>query len=512
MDLKTFLFLSTLISFNMIVNADSNIQKNTDTEIIGDWITVDFIRAMELFKPEQLRFKGKPYLKGLSFETNSTVQAVYEDNQSSNMKWQSGKVHATPERPALYHIKMINNEKFLFYEWISGDVTIRGAKPCYYVLKKGEIKGGNKKNTSANRHREVQSVQTLDFYDDVRDKDLRSVQRLFKSSLLQSLKFNQNTIWPERSFGNTTIESFSEKLIHSAMNPGLGVRKLHKKGITGKGVNVAIIDQPMYQDHPEFNGKIIAYHDIDSGAESSMHGPAVASLLVGENCGTAPDAKVFYAAAPSWKRDAEYYAKALEWIIDQNRKLPAGQKIRVVSVSAAPSGQGSPFDKNNDMWDQACRKAEAEGLLVLDCTQHRGFIKPAYLKAVAAENPGFCNPGSPDSPWRRSFNDQSIFVPTCPRTSAEEYEKGKCTYIYWGKGGLSWAIPYAAGVLAMGWQIWPEATPDQLKNILFQSAYTNKNGAKIINPPRFINSVKKAKMRGGKQPIALTVRMQNKDK
>ncbi len=85
-----------------------------------------------------------------------------------------------------------------------------------------------------------------------------------------------------------------------------------------------------------------------------------------------------------------------------------------------------------------------------------------------------------------------LYVPTCPRTTAEEYDEGKCTYAYWGQGGLSWAIPYAAGVLAIGWQVWPEATPEQMKELLFKSAYTNKNGAKIINPPRFINAVKKA--------------------
>jgi hypothetical protein len=44
----------------------------------------------------------------------------------------------------------------------------------------------------------------------------------------------------------------------------------------------------------------------------------------------------------------------------------------------------------------------------------------------------------------------------------------------------------------MGWQVWPDATPEQMKELLFQSACTNKDGAKIINPPQFINAVKKA--------------------
>ncbi len=32
------------------------------------------------------------------------------------------------------------------------------------------------------------------------------------------------------------------KIMADAMNPGLGIRALHKQGITGKGVTVAIID------------------------------------------------------------------------------------------------------------------------------------------------------------------------------------------------------------------------------------------------------------------------------
>jgi hypothetical protein len=182
------------------------------------------------------------------------------------------------------------------------------------------------------------------------------------------------------------------------------------------------------------------------------------------------------------------------WIVEQNRQLPLGQKIRVVSVSACPSGPGSPFDKNNQMWDRACQKAEAEGIMILDCTNsHRGFIAPAHFSDNKTESPISCTPGFPKHPLQNSFEEASVFVPTCPRTSAEEYDEGNCTYAYWGHGGLSWAIPYATGVLAMGWQIWPDATPEQMKALLFQSAYISEDGAQIINPPRFINSVKKAR-------------------
>ena len=501
MNRKITFLLIVIVLFHIIVIAQAkSIDPNdTDSGILGEWVTIDFVRQIDQFVPSRLNWKDEFSLKGLSFEDNSVIWWFFGDNYRRKLTYQSGKAETTFDRRALYELKKVGIDTYLFLEWISGDVINRGMKPCYYVLKKGEIKSKyqaaspqhDSSQSSSGGFTTVKPVDTVDFYDDVRYKDLSNIQTL-PSTMIKSLRFNQGTIWPSQSVGHKTIDWFADKILHAAMNPGLGVHKLHEMGITGKGVNVAIIDQPLYQDHPEFKGKIAAYHDVGCGSKSSMHGPAVASLLVGENCGTAPDATLFYVAAPSWTKDAAYQAQALEWIIEQNRQLPAKQKIRVVSVSAAPSGDGSPFDKNNAMWDQAYQKAEASGIMVLDCTRHHGIITGCFFKKSNVENPGSCHPGRPSSPMTRIIPSEKLFVPTCPRTTAEEYDEGTCTYAYWGEGGLSWAIPYAAGVLAMGWQIWPEATPEQMKKILLQSAYPHKDSAKIISPLRFINAVKNA--------------------
>jgi subtilisin family serine protease len=268
------------------------------------------------------------------------------------------------------------------------------------------------------------------------------------------------------------------------------VRTLHREGLTGRGVNVAIIDQPLHQDHPEFAGKFTAYHDVGCESESSMHGPGVASLLVGAKCGTAPDARLYYVAAPSWKRDSAYFATALEWIIDRNEELPAGHKIRVVSVSSAPSGPGSPFEKNGEMWEAVCARAEQAGILVLDCTSHRGLLGPCYYDAADPETVRSCRPGFPSMSGVSMPTDR-LLVPCSPRTTAEEYEKGDWAFQYCGQGGLSWGIPYAAGVLALGWQARPELTGPQIHELLFSSAHTTAEGAKIIDPKAFIDAVKR---------------------
>lgn len=336
----------------------------------------------------------------------------------------------------------------------------------------------------------VQPITSVKEFDDVRWKDLSKLDLSDKKGLIATLTFNQKTIWPGLAKMPPGLKP--DKLLAKAMNPGLGIRRLHQQGITGKGVNVAIIDQPLYQDHPEFAGKIVAYYDTGCGSESSMHGPAVTSLLVGTNCGTAPDARVYYVAAPSWTRDTAYQAKALNWVIEQNKKLPASEKIRVVSVSAAPSGPGSPFDKHNKMWDKACALAEAEGILVFDCTSHHGFISSCWYDSSYPENIARCTAGFPG---RQGFRARpgSILVPSSPRTTAEEMEKGDFSYIYWGRGGLSWAIPYCAGVLALGWQLNPDFGGEQMRELLFKSAYTTRSGAKIINPEDFIRLVRMAR-------------------
>jgi serine protease AprX len=271
------------------------------------------------------------------------------------------------------------------------------------------------------------------------------------------------------------------------MNPGLGVRQLHARGITGTGVNVGIIDQPLSPDHPEFAGKIAAYHDVGCNSDMSMHGPAVASLLVGTQCGTAPGARLYFAAAPSWTFDAAYKAKALDWLVEQSKALPAGQKIRVISVSAAP-GQSSW--KNHEMWGEACQRAEAQGILLLDCSSDaRGFIGPCWTDANDPENVAKCTPGFPGRSYVGRGSPNEILTPTSFRTTAE----GWSTYQYTGRGGLSWGIPYAAGVLAMGWQVRPDLSAEKMKALLLASAHEVANGNRIIDPQSFIRQVQVAR-------------------
>jgi serine protease AprX len=320
-------------------------------------------------------------------------------------------------------------------------------------------------------------------YADVRGLDLRGLD--LDLALIRTLWFNEKTVW------DPDDRILAMNVMALGKNPGLGVRSLHARGLTGLGVNVAIIDQNMCLDHPEFAGKIAIYRDMGCfrpADEGSMHGPAVTSLLVGQTIGTAPGARVFYAAVPSWNKDAQYYADALDWICAENRLLAVGQKIRAVSVSAAPSGQGSPFTVNNAAWDQAVARAEAEGILVLDCTVQHGWVQTGYYNVDAPEDVTAASSGFPKTGPPASCAATWVCAPNSFRTQAEEYGCGAPSYQYMGQGGLSWAVPYVAGVLALGWQLQPAIDSEHMVGLLRAAAYV-KNGCRIIDPPRFIDLV-----------------------
>lgn len=328
---------------------------------------------------------------------------------------------------------------------------------------------------------------------DLRNCSVAGLDLRDRGDMALTFGFNEQTHWPPAA--KLPPGFVPSQVLTNAMNPGLGVRDLHRQGITGKGVSVAIIDYPILGRHGEYADRISEIHPVQGAQGSSMHGPAVASLLVGRQCGTAPDARVYFVAVPDPGGDARQQAEALDWVVAKNRSLPAAERIRVVSVSAGPSGPGSPF-RNGKVWDEAVARAEKAGILVVDGTVHHGFLGPCNLDPKAPEDASRCVP-IPTKRGLRLFAGR-LLVPVSPRTIAEEYSTRVTGYYYcgwkdhtWGMFGTSWSMPYCVGVLAMGWQVNPQLPAPRMKELLFESAYVRPDGERIINPPAFIEAVKR---------------------
>jgi hypothetical protein len=128
------------IEFLAETNGQQSAQDASDVidnpNVMGKWACVDFVRNMEDFDPRQRSWGESFFLTGLDFQNNRQVWFSFSNNSRLKHSWTKGRVDSDESRPALYVVKNINNDMYMFFEWISGDVTIRGQKPGYYVLKK----------------------------------------------------------------------------------------------------------------------------------------------------------------------------------------------------------------------------------------------------------------------------------------------------------------------------------------------------------------------------------------
>ncbi|MCP4452634.1 MAG: hypothetical protein GY809_14325 [Planctomycetes bacterium] len=299
--------------------------------------------------------------------------------------------------------------------------------------------------------------------------------------MLKSLTFNSHSRWSQE----TALHA--QDVMAAAKTPGLGVDGLHRKGVTGHGVAIGVIGEALLLDHEEYDGKITEYHNPLNVRAHNDRGAAVLSLVVGQSIGTAPEANVHYAAC----RDGVYevdYVRSLYWLIQKNETLADSEKIRVVAAAAAPGEEGIPSPPGAYLnWRTACAAAEEAGIVVLDATQYRRLFDACWYDLAEPDRLESCTPGYPGVKGR--FNDEYLLVPTSQRTVAEQYESGVSTYQYLGRHGMSWSTPYAAGVLAMGWQVAPDMSGPQMVEALLASAYEHEDLVQIIHPQRFIHSV-----------------------
>lgn len=360
--------------------------------------------------------------------------------------------------------------------------------------------------------------------------------------ILLKCDFDTKTIWPDTD--NLPLGFNPEKVIEEAKDPGLGIRELHKQGITGRGVKVAIIDQALssergkYSEHDEYP-KDLNYKEIGVEDESiSQHGPAVASIFVGKTCGIAPGAELVYRAVASGEdsdgnRDFNVWADALLDIIELNKTLPREDRVRIVSCSIGYMEDRPEPGLNR--WIGTIKIAEEEGILISDVGDRTGvdyigggssgdkhdienYNYALFLKGMGEDDEildqlickkdvegilkrireikGEQLSSKSDEEIRQKIESvllngprKGIIVPSDYRTMSSKL--GPDEYMYNGKGGMSWAVPYLSGIFALVWQIRPELKKEKIAEVISQTANVNSKGIRVINPIGTIEEVKK---------------------
>ena len=131
----------------------------------------------------------------------------------------------------------------------------------------------------------------------------------------------------------------------------INVSAARRKGLTGQGVRVGILDTGIDAKHPEFQGKHISFMEFDpqgfpvstTPVDRHGHGTHVAGIVAGATCGVAPDADLAVAAVLT-NRGSGTLAQVLagyNWLVHQNHATGTAPPSFCPAVNASLGASGS---------------------------------------------------------------------------------------------------------------------------------------------------------------------------
>ena len=245
------------------------------------------------------------------------------------------------------------------------------------------------------------------------------------------------------------------------------------KGYTGKGVTIALIDGEVDTSAPELAGATIIDKTpctVTSGANSKSHGTAMASLLVSKEYGVAPDATLL-AYRTTFPKDGDkaesdcqgHHGNTLdepEWLI--NQAITDGAQI--ISISASNEDTSGAVK-----W--AIARANALGVIVVgpagnDNEEETIHTYGKWSGVVSVSAIDTSGKRAEYSSWGKGVTVAAVGGPIAAHNYATD------TNI--NTQGTSNATPLVAGFLALAKQKWPNATSNQLLQLLTKTALNNE--------------------------------------
>lgn len=305
----------------------------------------------------------------------------------------------------------------------------------------------------------------------------------------------------------------------------LGVDKLWEKGLTGKGVTIAIIDTGIYP-HKDFEGRIIGFKDYVNGYrepyDDQGHGTHVAGDCAGDGTmsggkykGTAPEAKLVGVKSLD-KHGAGRFSdiiKGIQWVVENKDKY----NIKVMNMSLG----GPAFQSyKDDPICQAVEKAMDKGIVPVIAAGNSG--PKAFTVGSPGNHPEVLTVGAfDDKNTVERYDDHiaefssrgptkidnltkpDVLSPGVNITAPTAYGSVLDTHPkiphegpdYITISGTSMATPIMAGIVADLVQAHPEMSPKEVKQLFTETARrlpgldANQQGFGVVQP---VDAYKKA--------------------
>lgn len=262
------------------------------------------------------------------------------------------------------------------------------------------------------------------------------------------------------------------------------------KGYTGAGVTIAIIDGPVDTSVPELAGANITDKSpcsVTSSSAHRSHGTTVASLLVSDAYGTVPDATLLAYQRPDDASfvgaDCPMKAGILPTEVSSliNKAIDDGASIINYSASSL---------SHSDHLKWAIAHAMNEGVLI---TAGAGNAHEDDNETSLSWWSGVVGVSAIDtdgkfasySSWGQGVTTTAVGGPIVARDESGQISSTQ---------GTSFSSPLVAGVLAQARAKWPNATSNQLLQLLVNTASTPEGGRDIyvgygpINPGKMLNT------------------------
>ncbi|MGW8976593.1 S8 family peptidase [Streptomyces platensis] len=235
---------------------------------------------------------------------------------------------------------------------------------------------------------------------------------------------------------------------------------------TGKGVTVAVIDDPVDGSHPDLKGNVLPGKSFLDGGTADRpdgkyeHGTAMASLIAGHGHGPgggdgvkglAPDAKILPVGIDLGKAATTSYAKALRYAVDHGAK--------VVNMSFEDYSDTSPAEQ------EAVDYARKHDVLVVASSGNTGSSIPRLPSAV----PGVLAVGAMDidlKVWKYSSYGPHIKL----LAPGVHIRSAGVETPYRLANGTSDSAAYVSAAAALLRSKFPDLTAGQIANRLVKTA------------------------------------------
>ena len=243
------------------------------------------------------------------------------------------------------------------------------------------------------------------------------------------------------------------------------------KGYTGKGVTIAMVDGPVDTSAPELAGANITVKTpckYEAAKSSSTHATAIASILVSKNYGVAPDATLIAYSMPS---EGEKES-------DECNRDMAGAKATTFAQFQMAMNDGaqiisySSSDKNHRSEDLkwAIARAMARGVIIVgpmgnDAKDENDQSVAWWSGTVGVSAIDTSGQFASYSSWGQGVVAAGIGGPV----KARDYEAGGVKDMQ----GTSFSTPIVAGQIALARSRWPQATPNQILQLVTRSGSNN---------------------------------------